>query len=432
MSNEAHVAHTVNKTVDGYVFRRSDGYVWYPVGEVFEDWGTSSRAAANYQSISLAESVANSSGYYEGDFPTDIVTAGQYDIQYRERQSTNPADDDTIITPLQPIYWSGTASQGEGTATKMVYTYTAGTTLTGFIFRRSDQKVWYETLSAFETWGTSSRTASDYAVSMTEAGVATGDTGYYLSAFPSGIVTEIQYDIQYRASTTILTPLQGLYWVGTDDNDAALTALANYALGKCGGGGIDLGNYRIADINDDSPTAKKMLAIWPQTRKEVLKRAWWTSATKYADLGTEIDVTRADWEYAFNLPADYLGRCQQISESYHRSTKAEYSYQYDKEIVQGRLFTNVYTNTDGDSAYIRYIADVTNVGNYDALLYEAIALKWGAEMSGVLTADGGNRRGQMLNEYDAYVLIIAKGENAMENGDDEDRGTYSALNVRTD
>ena len=434
MANEAVKTHTVSKTLDGYVFRRSDGFAWYPVGEVFEAWGTGSRDAADYKCISMEESVSGSSGYYEGNFPTDIVTEGQYDIQYRERQGTDPDNADTILKPLQPIYWSGTASQGEGTASKLFYTYTVGSTVTAFVFRRSDQKVWYEALSVFETWGTGSRTASDYAVTMTEIVVSGGDSsGYYLGDFPSDILTDVVYDVQFRDSTTILTPLQALFWAGTDDDDAALTILANYALGKCGGGGIGLGNYRIGSINDSSPTAVKMLAIWPQIHREVMARAWWTSATKYADLGTEVDVTRAGWEYAFNLPTDYLGRAQQIFETSHKSTESKYITTIDKEIVQDRLFTNQYSNEACDSAYIKYIFNLSDVSRLDPLLYEAIALKWAAEMSGVLKADGGQHRAQLLDEYDRFVLDTAIGENEMQSGSsDKDRGEYTALTVRTD
>ncbi|MHC4500547.1 MAG: hypothetical protein ACYS21_15715, partial [Planctomycetota bacterium] len=260
MSNEAVKTYTVNVTVDGYVFRRSDGYVWYPVGEAFEVWGTSGRTAADYWSITMTESEVNASGYYEGDFPTDITTAAQYDIQYRERAGTNPANSDTILTPLQPIDWAGTASKGEGAASSLFYTYTVGSTLTGFVFRRSDQYVWYDTLSAFEAWGTSDRVASDYALTMTES--TPSASGYYTGTFPTDIVTGILYDIQYRSGSTILTPLQEITWIGTADTTAALTALANYALSKIGGGGIDLGKYRIGSINDETETAQLMLGMW--------------------------------------------------------------------------------------------------------------------------------------------------------------------------
>ena len=331
---------------------------------------------------------------------------------------------------MQPIYWTGTASQGEGDRAELVTTYTISSTVTAFVFRRSDQKVWYDTLSVFEDWGTSSRGASDYALTTTESTV--GASGYYLGTFPSDILTEVVYDVQYRDGATILTPLQAFEWRGTDDTVAALTTLANYALSKIGGGGENLGKYRIGSIDDDNNTAQLMLEMWPQIRKEVMTRTFWTSATKYAELGAEVDVERAGWEFAYDLPTDYLGRARQINETAHRSTKARFTFEYDKEIVQRRLFTNNQSNEDGDSAFIKYIFNLTDVDKFDPHLYNAVATKWASEVSGILTADGGIRRRELLLEYQDLVLDVAIGENQMQNGDDFNMGRYSALEVRTD
>jgi hypothetical protein len=433
MANEAHLAYTTGSTIDGYVFRRSDGYVWYPVGAAFEVWGTNSRTAADYQAISMDEAA---SGYYVGDFPSDITTEAQYDIQYRVRAGANPANTDTIITPVQSVYWTG-SSVGENTNTSAFLAYATGTTIDGYVLRRSDGYVYYPVGEVFEAWGTSSRDAADYdAISMAEG--ASG-AGYYIGDFPSDIVTQVQYDIQYRVragadpadSDTIITPLQEIYWEETDDNNVLLTALANYALAKIGGGGETIGNFRIDDIADEEDkTAVAMLGMWPQIRRKVIIRAFFASATKYADLGDEVDVTRADWEYAFNLPTDYLGKAQQIWEDYHRSSKHQYTGQIDKEIVQRRLFTNTLSNTDADSAYIRYVFDLTQVNKFDPLLYDAIAVMWAAETAPLIRADGGKRRMELLDEYESLVLPLADGEDALQSGDDSDKGEYSAIDIR--
>ena len=231
--------------------------------------------------------------------------------------------------------------------------------------------------------------------------------------------------------STILNLVQEIYWVGTDDNRLKLTLLANYALSKIGGAGESVGDYRIQNIDDTTnKTAVAMLEIWPQVRKEVLCRAWWTSATKYADLGAEVDVERANWKYAFNLPSDYLGKVMQLWQDYHSSTKHKYISTVDKEVVQGRLFTNTLTNSDGDSAYIKYVFDLDIVSKFDSLLTEAISNKWAAEMATRLRADGGKRRAELLEEYEKLVLDVADGIDASQTGDDDYKGAYSALDVR--
>lgn len=212
------------------------------------------------------------------------------------------------------------------------------------------------------------------------------------------------------------------------------TDLCNYALSKVGGGG-DLGSFKItnyddavADKSDDAILCRLLL---PPVRKEVLCRARWLEATKYAELTADItSIEKADWEYAFTLPTDYLGRCQQINEDYHRSTKPRYIVQYDKEIVQGILFTNEYSNSDDDAAYIKYIFDLTDVSKFSPLLYNAIATKLASALAAVKLADKGVRRLQLEQEFEQLVLPLAEGENAEQNGDDEDLGTYSAIDAR--
>ena len=244
--------------------------------------------------------------------------------------------------------------------------------------------------------------------------------------------------------------LQKIYWHGADIR-GDLTLLANYALSKIGGAGESVGDYRIQSIYrggggygysslyygyggycgiGPDKIATAMLEMWPQLRREVLCRAWWTSATKYADLGVAVDVERAGWTYAFNLPSDYLGRAEQLWESYHSTTEHRYTVQIDKEIVQGRLFTNVLTNSDGDSAFIKYVFDLQNVSKFDPLLYNAIATKWAAEMANLLRADGGVRRRELLQEYEVLALDVAIGEDTVQNGKWEDGGDYSALEIR--
>ena len=317
--------------------------------------------------------------------------------------------------------------------------YASGTTLYGVI-RKKNGDVWYVVGEVFEAWGTGSRTAADYAIELTDKGGQ-----MYIADFPTAITDADTYIIEaYRQSSDDPADSDSyaghveMVWTGTasvevETVSTTATSLCNYALSKIGGGGIGSNDFRIDSIYDGGQTANHCLRIHPPVRKEVLCRAWWSEATKYADLGAELsNIDKADWEYAFNLPSDYLGRCQQIPESYHRSTKSKHIIQYDHEVVRGMLFTNIYSNTDGDSAYIRYIYNLTETGELSPLLYEAIAVKLAAELSGALLADGGKRRYDLITEYEELVLDVAQGENNMQHGDDECLGEYTAITCRTD
>lgn len=211
---------------------------------------------------------------------------------------------------------------------------------------------------------------------------------------------------------------------------ATETTLCNYALAKMGGGLEE--SFKIDSISGDSDTEVLCELLYDQVRKEVLCRAWWSEAAKYAELGDELDdIDKADWEYAFNLPDDYLGRCKQINESYHRSTKSKYQVEYDKEIAGGMLFTNHYSNSDEDTAYIKYIYDLEDPSEFGPLLYEAVAIKLAAELCPAMLSDKGETKRRLLEEYEGLVLPLAEGMNAEQQGDDEDKGEFTALTCRT-
>ena len=315
--------------------------------------------------------------------------------------------------------------------------YTTGSTLFGIVRDQTGQ-VWYPGGEAWEVYGTGSRTADDYAVSLTEY------SSLYLGDFPTDIVAGTYYILVYvqagaspaDGDTCIDSQPQTIVWTGSAETiietvSVTVTAICNYALAKIGGG---KNVARITSIYDGSETANHCLVIWPQIRKEVICRAWWPEATQYADLGAELSgITQAGWKYAFNLPSDYLGRCQQINEIYHNSTKQEYLPRYDFEIIQRYLFTNVYSNEDGDSAYIRYIFNLQDTSKFSPLLYESCAVKFAAELAPVFLADDGSKRRYFLmQEYEDLVLPLAQGASAMEHGDDEDRGEYTAITARTE
>ncbi len=85
------------------VIREVDGDVWYPVGEVFEAWGTGARTAADYD-IALVDKTG---GFFVGDFDTNI-SAGYYYIISHQQEAGAPADTDPA-TWQEYGYWDGTS-----------------------------------------------------------------------------------------------------------------------------------------------------------------------------------------------------------------------------------------------------------------------------------------------------------------------------------
>jgi len=112
--------------------------------------------------------------------------------------------------------------------------WTTGRTLYGIVFRKSDDKVWYPTGAAFETWGTSGHTIDDYsAISFTET--ASGSCRY-VGDFPTAITTAGTYDVVARqragatpATTDLVAGMIAIDWRGTaaavTEEDTGLGAL---------------------------------------------------------------------------------------------------------------------------------------------------------------------------------------------------------------
>ncbi|MGD2093792.1 MAG: hypothetical protein PVH77_02170 [Phycisphaerales bacterium] len=110
MANEIHIDYTSGNTLYAVV-RNSAGEVWYPVGQVFESWGTGGRTADDYD-ISLTD---KSGSRYVGDFDVNIP-AGEYSVQVFLQAGAGPADGDSLVGGGE-IIWSGT---GEVTGEKLL------------------------------------------------------------------------------------------------------------------------------------------------------------------------------------------------------------------------------------------------------------------------------------------------------------------------
>lgn len=182
------------------------------------------------------------------------------------------------------------------------------------------------------------------------------------------------------------------------------TLIAKYALSKIGGGAA---SNQLNNINGSTATEIAMRELYEVVRMEVLTAGFWVEATKYADLGAEVTgVEKAGWDYAFNLPGDYLGLCQLVYEKYHTETAGEQIKTFPCEVSSQYLLTSWLTNTAGDSAYIRYVWDLQVTGRMSPQLVEAFATKLGAEAAPkILTekSEGYGRRQAILNEYETKL-----------------------------
>ena len=121
------------------------------------------------------------------------------------------------------------------------------------------------------------------------------------------------------------------------------------------------------DGTDTSDNAQLCQRLYPLVKDICLTDWEWNGVTQFADLGNEVNVSeKADWEFVFNLPDDCMQVIAQIGEGDHKKKFAH--------IVKGiQLYTNDYSNDDGDSAYIDYIS-IADVSLFSPQLIDYIAL----------------------------------------------------------
>lgn len=273
-----------------------------------------------------------------------------------------------------------------------------------------DSDIAYNTGEAFETFGTSSRAASDYAITLTEVAA-----GFYTGDFPSW-VTAGNYDVTWKiraGSTPVNSDAPGggpveIYWTGsavaaTPETNAV--NICNRALSILGGG-IDI--VRITALGDGTDTSDNCELLYTPARKEVLKRMQPQECLYYADLGDESSFAgeKAEYEYVFDLPDDYLHLVKQTHERYHKMD-------YRCKVIQNQLLTNILTNEDGDSAYIQYVKNEADASVFAEETAKAIAQLLASHLAPFEV--GGEwawkRRIDLKEEFEKIVLPDAMGIN---------------------
>jgi hypothetical protein len=103
------------------ILRNPAAQVWHPARRIFEEWGASGHAIADY-GIPLID---RSGSRHVGDFDTSIP-GGSYCIQVFCRAGASPADTDLLVCSRE-ILWTGA---GELTAVKMLVNRAVQDTIT--------------------------------------------------------------------------------------------------------------------------------------------------------------------------------------------------------------------------------------------------------------------------------------------------------------
>jgi len=96
MASEIRTGFTSGNTLTAVIRRKSDFYVWYPTGGVWEVFGTGARTNADYD-IALVDKTGD---WYVGDFDANITDPANYDVLILIGG---------VYAGIQGLEWSGSA-----------------------------------------------------------------------------------------------------------------------------------------------------------------------------------------------------------------------------------------------------------------------------------------------------------------------------------
>lgn len=172
----------------------------------------------------------------------------------------------------------------------------------------------------------------------------------------------------------------------------SITGVCNIALVKIG---VD----PISDINDPTnKPSRTCLALWEGNRDAVLEATKWKCASKRAELTQLEDAPLFDWDYQYQLPADYI-----------RMIAAKDNIPY---LIEGDKLLS-----DEEEVFIRYVYRLTTTGSYHPTLIEAMAARLASELAIPLKASPA-LRASMFQEFQ-LILTTAEVINAFDDQLDE-------------
>lgn len=174
---------------------------------------------------------------------------------------------------------------------------------------------------------------------------------------------------------------------------SSVVQICNNALQK-------LGATRITAIDEDSRNARACNATYEGTKQAELRAHVWNFAIKRAELAADSEAPAWGRANAFTLPSDFLRLLPPYPEDNLNST--------DWQIEGKKILTD-----DDAPIYIRYIYNVTDPNEMDALFLDMLSIKLAYDICEEITQSN-TKKASLLEDY-KDALSEARRINAIEN-----------------
>lgn len=158
--------------------------------------------------------------------------------------------------------------------------------------------------------------------------------------------------------------------------------IANWALTKLGS------STKIAALTDNSVEAVAINGVYHRIRRAELRKRHWSFAIKRGSLPALSSAPTWGFDYAYQLPTDYL-RMMQVGEYIVVPSLSDYTSQdASPYAIEGQTICTDFTAP----LSIRYVGDITDSSLFDDLFVEAFAAKIAYECCEQITQSTGKRQ----------------------------------------
>jgi hypothetical protein len=175
---------------------------------------------------------------------------------------------------------------------------------------------------------------------------------------------------------------------------SSATDICNVALGH-------LGEARITSLEEDSVAARACALHYRMTRDQVLRSHRWNFAQARAVLSRLDDAPAFGWSYQYELPANCL-RVLEVNDSEAGDVIT------DAYLIEGRALL-----TNAESVNLVYLRRIEDVGQFDALFVEALAVKLAIVLSETIRGTTA-RTAELAQVYERVTAPLAKRVDANE------------------
>lgn len=167
---------------------------------------------------------------------------------------------------------------------------------------------------------------------------------------------------------------------------ASKTEIGNRTLSK-------LGQPRVSNIDTTNTKGARTISdMWDIVRDAMLRSYPWNFAIKRTDLAPDTDAPSFGWDNAYSVPVDCLSLIEVLDGADDTMPSDQYRFE------GGKILSNT-----ADIIYIRYIAQITTTGSWDALFTEAFASRLAYEGCEQITQSN-TKKAALWAEYKEFIL----------------------------